>query len=126
MSKKLSVLLMFVLLLGLLVACGGSDTEEPEAAAPTAAPEEVAAPEETAPEEAKSMTYVFVPKGLPGNAWTAAYNVTLSKNESVIGTAGVNPAVGQEVTITVNGTPTDYYIYRVVKSVNATVLRMTP
>lgn len=64
--KKLSVLFVFALLMGLLIACGGS-TEETAAPTEAAAPAaEEAAPAEEAPaaEAAGSMTYVFVPKGL--------------------------------------------------------------
>jgi len=65
MMKKISALLLLVLLIGVLAACGSS---EPEAApAEEAAPVEEAAPaEEEAPaaEESENKTYVFVPKGL--------------------------------------------------------------
>jgi ABC-type sugar transport system substrate-binding protein len=60
MSKKITVMLLFVLLMGLLVACGG-DADEPTVAATTAV-------EEPAPTEAaadgEALTFVFVPKGL--------------------------------------------------------------
>ncbi len=78
MSKKLSVLMLLALMLGLLVACGGA-TPAAEEAAPTeeaAAPaeEEAAAPaEEEAPAEG-GATYVLMPKNL-GNPYFDTANV---------------------------------------------------
>lgn len=64
MSKKITVLFLMSLLLGLLVACGGA--EEPAAEEAPAVEEAAPAAEEPAAEEAadESTTYVFVPKGL--------------------------------------------------------------
>jgi rhamnose transport system substrate-binding protein len=61
MSKKITVMLLFVLLMGLLVACGG-DADEPTVAATTAVEEP--APTEAAAADGEALTFVFVPKGL--------------------------------------------------------------
>lgn len=65
MSKKLTLLVLLALLLGMLVACGGTE----EVAAPAedeTAVEEAATEEDMAAEEMAEgdLTYVFVPKGL--------------------------------------------------------------
>lgn len=66
MRKKISALLILVLLLGLLVACGGSNTETPdeEANNSTNNSENSTANEEATNEDSGPLTYVFVPKGL--------------------------------------------------------------
>ena len=67
MQKKIRALLLLVLLLGLLVACGGSNTETPNEEANNTTEnttENTATNEEAPAEDSGPRTYVFVPKGL--------------------------------------------------------------
>jgi rhamnose transport system substrate-binding protein len=99
MSKKITVLLLMSLLLGLLVACGGAAPPVEEAA--TAVEEAAPAEEEAAPaeEEAEApagegATYILVPKNL-GNPYFDTANV---------GAQEAAGELGVEVTYTASAT----------------------
>lgn len=65
MIKRISAFLLLVLLLGVLVACGGTAAEPTEESVQATPVEEETTEEETTEEEAaEAMTFVFVPKGL--------------------------------------------------------------
>lgn len=94
MSKKLNVLMLLALILGLLVACGGGEVATPtEEAAPV---EEEAAPaeEEAEAPAGEANTYILVPKNL-GNPYFDTANV---------GAQEAAGELGVEVTYTASAT----------------------
>jgi rhamnose transport system substrate-binding protein len=89
MSKKITVLMLLALLVGLLAACGGAAPVEEEAAPveeATTAPEEAAAPpeEEAEAPAGEGASYVLVPKNL-GNPYFDTANVGAQEAASELG-----------------------------------------